>query len=788
MRTDWTNEEDEFLKQNFLKWYDAAIAEELGRTESSIRSRAARLGLSKKKGTFDDFTDDDIAFIKKHYQTMHTKIIAEHLGVSESKIRKYAISIGLKKSISIGWTQKEDDFIRRNLSLPIKVLAEHLGKSNKTVVKRIKVLGLEKLPRSEWAEIQIDYLKKNSDEFSIKELGKTLYKKEKDVLAKLTELNLSTTDWDDEKDLFLAMNLNLTYGELAKKFNVEPDNVSARVKHLKLKKIGNSKFSIHQEQLAEKNQHLSLHQLAELLNMHSSAVRKEMVARGFNYKRNGTRRTPEEWQKKILIEKNETETLAKLASQINESRQITSRWLIDLGLREQAIRFSEEEKMFIKENVNKMTLSQMEKAIKKPAQKIRLKIRENGWMQKSSEDVEQFSDYINGLNPKKTSIQDIAIEVNASINAVKQYMRVNGLDNKFPDRYSIKQTDDYTRFFGDKFNYRKKPETYGEWFLYWFKSYREKHITKVTADKYLVDYKSICDEGLGDEKLKNITRSRLQRYVNHYGESHSKKTVNDHLAKIRSSFRAALDDGLIKTNPAGNIQPAYKEQSLSQKELKAMRDTKKWLEIEEYQKLRYHLVFELGRTLLEDVDDERVISNRFRELAILIALKTGARFSEIIGLTRNDIDFKDHMINIDKTWNVRGVEDETFMKTKNVASVREIIVDAELMHIIQLYFNWQDRLGIETEYGTLFVRKNKRVFNADYNSYLGSMLEKLGIERITMHKLRHTQASYLLAQKVSIEVVAKRLGHTDSTMVREVYGHLLKTTEDEGNRLIKNLI
>ena len=43
MRTDWTNEEDEFLKQNFLKWYDAAIAEELGRTESSIRSRAARL-------------------------------------------------------------------------------------------------------------------------------------------------------------------------------------------------------------------------------------------------------------------------------------------------------------------------------------------------------------------------------------------------------------------------------------------------------------------------------------------------------------------------------------------------------------------------------------------------------------------------------------------------------------------------------------------------------------------------------------------------------------------------
>ena len=44
MRTDWTNEEDEFLKQNFLKWYDAAIAEELGRTEKTVRTKIERMG------------------------------------------------------------------------------------------------------------------------------------------------------------------------------------------------------------------------------------------------------------------------------------------------------------------------------------------------------------------------------------------------------------------------------------------------------------------------------------------------------------------------------------------------------------------------------------------------------------------------------------------------------------------------------------------------------------------------------------------------------------------------
>lgn len=46
MRTDWTNEEDEFLKQNFLKWYDAAIAEELGRTEKTVQSKIDRMGYS----------------------------------------------------------------------------------------------------------------------------------------------------------------------------------------------------------------------------------------------------------------------------------------------------------------------------------------------------------------------------------------------------------------------------------------------------------------------------------------------------------------------------------------------------------------------------------------------------------------------------------------------------------------------------------------------------------------------------------------------------------------------
>ena len=38
--------------------------------------------------------------------------------------------------------------------------------------------------------------------------------------------------------------------------------------------------------------------------------------------------------------------------------------------------------------------------------------------------------------------------------------------------------------------------------------------------------------------------------------------------------------------------------------------------------------------------------------------------------------------------------------------------------------------------------------------------------------------------KLARELIAKRLGHTDTLMIRRVYGHLLKETEDKGNRMI----
>ena len=63
----------------------------------------------------------------------------------------------------------------------------------------------------------------------------------------------------------------------------------------------------------------------------------------------------------------------------------------------------------------------------------------------------------------------------------------------------------------------------------------------------------------------------------------------------------------------------------------------------------------------------------------------------------------------------------------------------------------------------IFVPHNKRVFNSTVNGLLEKYCYKLDIPTISVHGLRHTHASLLLYEGVSVASVAKRLGHANTT-------------------------
>jgi integrase len=82
------------------------------------------------------------------------------------------------------------------------------------------------------------------------------------------------------------------------------------------------------------------------------------------------------------------------------------------------------------------------------------------------------------------------------------------------------------------------------------------------------------------------------------------------------------------------------------------------------------------------------------------------------------------------------------------------------------------------EYGDLRQRLDKLGHPLPANNLGERSLTKLckaaKVKRITVHGLRHTSATLLLAAGEAVHIVSERLGHADVSITLNVYGHVLK--------------
>lgn len=78
--------------------------------------------------------------------------------------------------------------------------------------------------------------------------------------------------------------------------------------------------------------------------------------------------------------------------------------------------------------------------------------------------------------------------------------------------------------------------------------------------------------------------------------------------------------------------------------------------------------------------------------------------------------------------------------------------------------------------------KYKIISNNAVNKLLGKVLEELNIDEISVNSLRHTHASVLLYQKVSIYYVSERLGHGDIETTMSYYAHVIKELRERDEK------
>lgn len=301
--------------------------------------------------------------------------------------------------------------------------------------------------------------------------------------------------------------------------------------------------------------------------------------------------------------------------------------------------------------------------------------------------------------------------------------------------------------------------TLADYFQQWMETFKKPAISPVTYVKYQNTHKHILNY-FGEVKLNKVTRQKYQTALNKFAKTHAKRTTAGFHKQIRAAVLDALEENLLTKD-------------FTRKAIITGRKITK-------EKVMFHSYSE-WKTLIRYTGEGPTSSYNF---IIYLSAMTGLRFAEVLGLTLEDIDFKNKLLFVNKTWDYKY--HTGFKQTKNDSSIRTIDIDTKTLKVIKeviLIRKFKDPQQ------KICVDKNDKLpVSATINRYLDKICNKLDIRLISFHGLRHTHASILLFKDVNILSVSKRLGHKDVTTTQSVYLHVIKEMEERETKLIMKIM
>ncbi|MBM4354522.1 MAG: hypothetical protein FJ109_12160 [Deltaproteobacteria bacterium] len=224
----------------------------------------------------------------------------------------------------------------------------------------------------------------------------------------------------------------------------------------------------------------------------------------------------------------------------------------------------------------------------------------------------------------------------------------------------------------------------------------------------------------GDRLLSEVSSFLIEQYKRSRQAQVSARTINIELACLRNLFNRAIAWGLARDNPVKNVKFFREDNS----------------------RVRY-LTQEEARRLLEHCPDN------IRPIVIL-ALHTGMRRGEILGLRWDDIDFGARTIHLRRTKNGRPRD---VPMTETVARM-----------LLDLKAKAKEKALFYTAVGKTRPLR-------DFRTAWERALRLAGIQDFRFHDLRHTAASQLAMAGVNMRTIQEILGHRSPAMTQR-YTHL----------------
>lgn len=182
-----------------------------------------------------------------------------------------------------------------------------------------------------------------------------------------------------------------------------------------------------------------------------------------------------------------------------------------------------------------------------------------------------------------------------------------------------------------------------------------------------------------------------------------------------------------------------------------------------------------------------------------VAFATGMRRGELLGLQWKDVDFDHGMLNVRRQLRPgpRGRGELAVLKSsaKTGKPSRKVAIrneDEPLLDAESALRSWRKRRGtfdlrlVQPEafvFGDLdghhatWPNDLSRQWDAAATRYRNSLGASAPVE-ITLHGTRHSNATWLLTEGMSVKVLAERLGNTPAVLMR-TYSHLLEGAQED---------
>jgi integrase len=164
-----------------------------------------------------------------------------------------------------------------------------------------------------------------------------------------------------------------------------------------------------------------------------------------------------------------------------------------------------------------------------------------------------------------------------------------------------------------------------------------------------------------------------------------------------------------------------------------------------------------------------------------LAIFSGARQGELLGLIWSDVDWGNSQVHIQRTFN-----NQAWYDVKTETSNRKIDLGPGMMTELK---KWKlacppSRIDLIFPNGAGGPIDHNNLVKRSFNP----ALKDAGLPKIRFHDLRHTYASLLIEQGENIKYIQNQLGHSSPTVTLNVYAHLMKPINQEAAIRLENTV